>query len=230
MVRECLKLYIAQEPDFEVTGEASTAREAALGIERNEPDVVIFDISLPGMNGLEFFKNLKTRYPKIAGVVLSMHDEAVYAERALRAGALGYVMKKESTDQLIVAIRKAIRGEYFVSTDVTGAIFNKALGVMGPGKVASESPVSLLSDRELEVFEKIGRGMTTRDISAELHLSPKTVEAHRLHIKEKLQLSSAAELIRYALRWVEYETTGRDTPRSATFTNIPGMPEEVTEV
>ncbi len=229
MVRECLKLYIAQEGDLEVIGEASTAKEALIGIEQREPDVVIFDLSLPGMNGLEFFKNLKTRYPKIAGVVLSMHDEAIYAERALRAGALGYVMKKESTDQLTLAIRKAIKGEYFVSTHVTGAIFNKALGALGPGKITTESPVALLSDRELEVFEKIGHGMSTRDISAALNLSPKTVEAHRLHIKEKLRLQTAAELIRYALRWMEYETTGSEIARFATPpATAPALAEEGT--
>jgi DNA-binding NarL/FixJ family response regulator len=211
MVRECLKLFIAQERDIEVCGEAASAREALEGIEQAKPDVVVFDISLPGMNGLEFFKNLKARQPRIAGVVLSMHDEAVYAERALRAGALGYVMKKESTDQLIVAIRKAIKGEYYVSSTVTGVIFNKALGTQGPGKTSAESPVGVLSDRELEVFEMIGRGMNTREISAALNLSPKTVEAHRLHAREKLRLENAADLILHAMRWVEYENAGSGT-------------------
>jgi DNA-binding NarL/FixJ family response regulator len=119
-------------------------------------------------------------------------------------------MKKESTEQLVLALRMALHGEYYVSSKVIGAIFNKALGIRGTGKIAAQSPVSLLSDRELEIFEMIGRGLNTRDISAALRISPKTVESHRLHTKEKLQLQSAAELIQHATRWVEYESSSEE--------------------
>ena len=203
LVREGLKLFIAQEPDLTVCGEAANGTDALSEIEKLKPDAVLCDISLPGMNGIEFLKNMKAQYPQIAAVVLSMHDEAVYAERALRAGALGYVMKKESTEEVMTALRKALRGEYYVTSKVVGVIFNKALRMPGPGKTASASPVSLLSDRELEVFEMIGRGMGTREIAEALRLSPKTVESHRAHIKEKLQFETSAEIVQHAIRWVE---------------------------
>ena len=208
LVREGLSLFIAQEPDLEICGEAATGADALEAIDQALPDAVLCDISLPGMNGIEFLKNMKARHPEIAAVVLSMHDEAVYAERALRAGALGYVMKKESTEEVIVALRKALEGQFYVTSKVIGVIFNKALSSPAQGKMAAESPVSVLSDRELEVFEMIGRGKSTNDIAKVLHLSPKTVESHRAHIKSKLRLETGAEIVRHAIHWVEHETAG----------------------
>ncbi len=208
VVREGLRLYLQQEPDMEVCGEASEAAAALDAIEKLQPDAVVSDVSLPGMNGIEFLKNLKARFPSIPAVVLSMHHESVYAERALRAGALGYVMKKESTAVVVKALRKALAGDYYVSDKVTGSIFHKALLKPGAGKMSEPSPVDLLSDRELEVFELLGAGKSTRDIAEALRLSPKTVESHRAHIKEKLHLDTATEMLQHATLWVEHAGAG----------------------
>jgi DNA-binding NarL/FixJ family response regulator len=204
IVRQGIIRIINQEPDMEVCGEAGDASKALEVLESKTPDVVVADISLPGMNGLEFLKHVKANHPTLPVVVLSMHDEALYAERALRAGALAYVMKKESSDEMLQAIRKARRGEYHVSETVGGGIFQKFLGTKRP----VESSVAVLSDRELEVFELLGRGRGSREIAEELHLSVKTVDTHRAHIKEKLNLRTAPEMIRYAVQWVERESGG----------------------
>jgi DNA-binding NarL/FixJ family response regulator len=208
MVRQGLELLIDQEPDLEVCGGADNASDALSAIERLLPDAVIVDIGLPRTNGIEFLKNMKALHPEIAAIVLSMHDESVYAQRALRAGALGYVMKRESIEEVIAALRKALAGEYHVSPKVTGAIFHQALGLHGSGNGNSPTSVANLSDRELEVFELLGRGKSTQHIAAELRVSPKTVESHRAHIKEKLQFANAQEMIQHATLWVEHETAG----------------------
>lgn len=208
VVRQGLRFFIGQEPDMEVCGEAGDAAKALAAIARCEPDAVVCDISLPGMNGIEFLKHLKTEHPRVAAVVLSMHDESVYAERALRAGVRGYVMKKESTEEVVTALRKALNGTYHVSDKVVGSIFNQALAGAATGQRASPSPVALLSDRELEIFELIGRGECTKSIASVLNLSPKTVETHCVHIKEKLGLPTAPDLTRYATLWVENEKVG----------------------
>ncbi len=201
IVRQGIARLISQEPDMEVCGEASNASEALAQIDRCRPDLVITDISMSGMNGIEFLKHLKVQHPEIPAVVLSMHDEALYAERALRAGAFAFVMKKESSDEVMTAIRKARRGEYYVSEKVGGGIFQKFLHTKKP----AESPIAQLSDRELEVFELLGRGRGSKEIAGELHLSVKTVDTHRAHIKEKLQVRSFTELIQRATQWVESE-------------------------
>jgi len=208
LVREGLSLFIAQDSDLIVCGGAATGADALSAIETLKPDAVICDISLPGMNGIEFLKNLKAKHPEIVAIVLSMHDEAIYAERALRAGALGYVMKKESAEEVIVALRKALRGEFHVSGKITGMIFHKAIGASGTTNRSTGSPVELLSDRELEVFEMLGRGMSMRAIAQSLRLSPKTVESHRAHIKEKLRFQTVGDILQYAIRWVEHMSAG----------------------
>ncbi|MEI8312704.1 MAG: response regulator transcription factor [Verrucomicrobiota bacterium] len=207
VLRECLKLFIRQEPDMEVCGEAGNAADAFAAIPALRPDAVITDISMPGMNGIEFLKNLKALHPGIAAIVLSMHDESVYAERALRAGALGYVMKKESTGEVITALRKAFKGERHVSDKITGALLLRALGRPNQS-VSASSPEDLLSDRELEVFERIGHGGDTKGIADALGVSPKTVETHRMHIKEKLRIKTLSELIQHAAVWVERKNSG----------------------
>lgn len=189
------------EPDMEVCGEAGNAREALNEIAKRKPDLVITDISMAGMNGIEFLKHLKTRFPELPVLVLSMHDEAIYAERALRAGALAFVMKKEGREEVMAAIRKARVGKYHVSEKVGGAIFQKLLNT----KPSSETSVSKLSDRELEVFELLGHGRGSKEIAEELHLSVKTVDTHRTHIKAKLDLHNVRELIQHAVQWVERE-------------------------
>jgi len=205
ILREGLSLFIGQEPGMEVCGEAGSAAAALSAIQDLRPDVVVTDISMPGMNGVEFIKNLKALHPEIAVVVLSMHDESIYAERALRAGALGYVMKKESTKEVIIALRKAFLGERHVSKKVAGSLTRKMLGTQG--SVPAPSSVEDLSDRELEVYEHIGRGGDTKAIAGELGVSPKTIDTHRMHIKEKLRISSMTELVQHAAVWVEQNTS-----------------------
>ena len=204
MVRNGLVRILNQEADLEVSGEADDAKAALEMIPRRKPDLVITDISLPGMNGIEFIKHLKAQHPELPVIVLSMHDEAIYAERALRAGALAYIMKKESSDELLTAIRKARRGEFHVSEKVGDGLFRKFLGTKRP----TESPIACLSDRELEVFELMGHGHGSKEIAAELSLSVKTVDTHRGRIKDKLKLRNAHEMIQRAVQWVERESAG----------------------
>ena len=204
IVRQGLARLINMESDLKVCGEASNASEALAQISRLKPDLVLTDISMSGMNGIEFLKHLKTQHPGMRAVVLSMHDEAHYAERAFRAGALAFVMKKESTDELLTALRKAHSGEHHVSEKLGRRIFQLFL----QSKKPPEASVSLLSDRELEVFELLGRGRGSKEIAAELHVSVKTVDTHRTHIKEKLNLHSFTELIQRAVQWLEREETG----------------------
>jgi DNA-binding NarL/FixJ family response regulator len=208
ILRECLKLFIGQESDMEVCGEAGNAADAFSAIPALRPDAVVTDISMPGMNGIEFLKNLKALHPEIAAVVLSMHDESDYAVRALSAGALGYVMKKASAGEIIIALRKAFRGEQHISERLASSLLLKAFGKQCPAKGGPPATGGLLSDRELEVFEHLGNGKDTKIIAASMGLSPKTVETHRMHIKEKLRISSLSELIRQAAVWVDRKAVG----------------------
>jgi len=205
IVRQGLTHLINQERDLTVCGEAEDGLKGLSEADRLLPDVLLLDISLPGMNGIEFIKNVKARHPDLPIVVLSMHDESLYAERALRAGALGYLMKKSSSDEVIAALRKVLNGEFYLSGQTGSALLKKFLG---GAHTQSLSPVSVLSDRELEVFEMIGRGKTTRELADALHLSTKTIDAHRMHIKEKLNIHSVTELIQHAVRYVENESAG----------------------
>ncbi len=199
IVRQGLAGIINGEADMEVCAEAADAASALALVAKCLPDVVVTDISMSGMNGIEFLKYLRAQNPEIPAVVLSMHDEALYAERALRAGALAFVMKSESSDEVIRAIRKVRNGGFYVSERVGSGILQKFLHTKRPG----ESTVALLSDRELEVFEKLGHGRSSREIAEELHLSVKTVDTHRTHIKAKLDLHSVPEMIQRAVQWVE---------------------------
>ena len=208
IIRQALRLYLTEETGMEVCGEADNATDAISAISQQQPDGVITDISLPGMNGIEFLKNLKAQFPEIVAVVLSMHNESSYAQRALRAGAMGYVMKKENIEEVIRALEKAFQGEYYVSNEVTGALFHQALGLSSGGKSGSLFPEKVLSDRELEVFELLGHGKSTKEIATQLRLSPKTVETHRAHIKDKLGHATSGETVKHAALWVEHECTG----------------------
>jgi len=198
IVRQGLSLMINAESDLVVCGQAEESQTALPAIAESKPDVLIIDISLNGPDGLELVKQLRTLYPNLPILILSMHDEATYAERALRARANGYIMKQEATEKVLVAIRHILNGEIYVSDRMASKMLRQHLG---GGAVASHSRIAELSDRELEVFRLIGDGHSTRQIADELHLSVKTVETYQAHIKEKLMLNSGRELVQEAIFW-----------------------------
>jgi DNA-binding NarL/FixJ family response regulator len=200
MMREGLAQLINHEPDLEVCGQAEKAGEAIECVTKLKPDIVLADISLPDRNGLELIKDLQSMRPGLPILVISMHDEALYAERVLRAGARGYVMKQEGGKRLMEAIREVLAGRISVSNKMSASLLEL---FSGRRSQSNRSPMEKLTDREFEVFQLIGQGRSTREIAAQLHLSVKTVEVHRLNAKTKLDLHSATELIRYAVRWVE---------------------------
>ena len=200
MMRQGLTMLINHEPDLTVCGEAETAHQALAAVGTLKPDLVLADITMPGKNGLEFIKDLHAMHPGTAVLAVSMHDESVYAERVLRAGGRGYIMKQEGGKKLMQAIRQVLNGEIYVSEKMSAKILEI---FSGRRAVTSQSPVEQLTDREFEVYQLIGQGRGTKEIAGQLHLSVKTIEVHRLHIKEKLKLVTATELIRHAVRWVE---------------------------
>jgi DNA-binding NarL/FixJ family response regulator len=203
IIRQGLKELIDQEPDLAVCGEADNALDALKAVKTLQPDIAIVDISLnKDMSGLELLKDFKIRFPHLPALVLSMHDESIFAERVLRAGARGYVMKEEATERVLVAIRRILGGDIYLNERVSSKILNKIAGVKTEGKA---SGIESLSDRELEVFELIGLGLSTREIADKLFLSGKTIEAHRTHIREKLGLKNAAELLQHAIQWTRKE-------------------------
>jgi DNA-binding NarL/FixJ family response regulator len=197
IVRQGLALFIEREPDLMVCGEAEDATSALQAIREAAPDFVILDISLNGPDGLELLKTLRVRYPNLPALILSMHDESVYAERALRAGANGYIMKQEAADKVITAIRHILGGDVYLSDRLTKQMLQQFVN----GSISPRDPLAKLSDRELEVFRLIGAGHGTRQIADELHVSTKTVESYQAHIKEKLALRNARELVQYAVEW-----------------------------
>jgi len=203
MTRQGLITLIQSEPDLSVCGEAETASDALESVAFLRPDLALVDISLPGKNGLELVKDLRSMHPEIPVLVISMHDEMLYAERVLRAGGRGYIMKQEGGRKIMDAIRQILAGKVFVSEKMSAQILEN---LSGHNQQTHRSPVEKLTDREFEVFQLIGQGLATREIAVQLHLSAKTVEVHRLHIKQKLKLKTATELIRYAVRWVESES------------------------
>ena len=198
LVREGLANLINQQDDLVVCGEAEDSAQALAGIGEARPDLALIDISLKTASGLELVKDLNTRFPLIALIVLSMHDEVLYAERALRAGASGYVMKRETTKEVLIAIRRVLKGDVYMGERVVNAIARR-LG--SSRKATAKSPVEQLSDRELEIFRFLGEGKTTSQIAADLHLSLKTVQAYCARAKDKFGVDSLAELLRAAIRW-----------------------------
>ncbi len=209
IVRQGLTQLINREGDLLVCGEADGTASALQAIETLRPDVVVADLSLQGPDGLELLKNLRGRDVAVPVVILSMHDESLYAERALRAGARAYLMKQEATETVLVAIRRVLAGEIYLSDRMASRLLRQFVR-QSPSSGAS--PVDLLSDRELEVFGLIGRGKGTRQIAEELHLSIKTVESYRAHIKDKLEIATASELVRHAVQWVEGERGASGKP------------------
>ncbi len=201
IMRQGLAQLIAQEGDLTVCGEAEDAHGALEAVEESNPDIVIVDISLKESNGIDLIKDIRIRWPKLPVIVLSMHDETFYAERVLRAGARGYITKDEGTEKVIEGIRKALDGGLYVSDRIASRMLRKLVDGKSDFDVY---PMDRLSDRELEVLELIGEGLQTREVAQRLHLSRKTVEAHREHIKAKLSLDSSTELLKYAIQWVQF--------------------------
>lgn len=197
IVRQGLAQLISQQSDLQVVGEADGARTAIEILERLAPDAVIVDLMLKDSSGIDLIKDIKAKSPEARILVVSMHDEAVYAERALRAGAHGYIMKQEATHAVLNALRKVLAGDVYVSEEVVSRMLRRMVGGH-----ASDG-IERLSDRELEVFQGIGQGLSVSEIADKLKVSPKTVETYRAHIKEKLGLSGATDVLRVAVSWLE---------------------------
>jgi len=203
LLRRGLKTLIETEPNLAVCAEADTRQGGLDAIAASKPDLVIADLSLKDSDGLQMIKDIKRRFPRLPVLALSMYEEGIYAERALRAGARGYVTKQELDGTVLIAIRRVLAGEIHTSEAMSKKFAQKFLG---GGTLEKGAGLASLSDRELEVFKLIGRGKTTREIAQLLRLSVKTIESHKEHLKVKLQLSSGTEIVRRATLWVE---TGR---------------------
>ena len=202
LMREGLALSLNAEADLTVCGQAANSEEALAKLEQLDPDLVLMDISLPSMSGFELTRHIRALNVDVRVLVVSRHDEAFYAERAIRTGAHGYVMKIEAGDVLVKAVRRVVSGGIYVSENVS----DKMLHALVAGrKEMTTVPIDVLSNRELEVFEHSGSGLGTRDIAEKLHLSVKTVESYRSRIKDKLGIKSAAEFMRRAVQWVEQD-------------------------
>jgi DNA-binding NarL/FixJ family response regulator len=199
-VREALALRIGRQPDLEVCGEAADLGEALRLLAEAQPDVAVVDITLKTGNGIDLIKRIRDRNTHVRIVVWSMHSEALYAERALRAGALGYVNKDQATDRIVEAIRRVREGKVYLSEAMTERMLQRAVG--GAREEVTRSPLDVLADRELEVFRLIGEGVKTAEIAERLHLSVKTVETYRDRIRQKLDLSDGTKLAHYATQWV----------------------------
>jgi DNA-binding NarL/FixJ family response regulator len=198
LVRLSLREFIRREKDLEVCGEAEDREQALAAAESTKPHLAIIDLTLKSSNGMELIKDMRDRHPDVQILVLSMHDETIHAERAIRAGARGYITKQEATTKVMVAIRQIMNGEIYWSERAAARVASK---IAGPARGVAESPVDCLTDRELQVFEMIGSGKSTRQISASLHIDVSTVETYRARIKEKLNLKDSLALLQFAIRW-----------------------------
>lgn len=199
LMRKGMAMTLNNSVEFTVSGQAESAEEALNQIPSLKPDGCVVDISLPGMNGIELVKNLLAQLPDLKILVVSRHDEELYAERAIRAGAKGYLMKLEAGEVLVSAVRQVMNGGIYLSDSIGSQLIMK----IASGQSAGDNPLEILSDRELEVFELTGRGESTKEIAQRLHVSVKTIDTYRARIKEKMHLKSANELMRRAVQWVE---------------------------
>jgi DNA-binding NarL/FixJ family response regulator len=199
-MRAGLGLIVGRQPDMTVVGEAGDSDEALRMLAAAPVDLVLTDVTMPGRTGFEFIRDLREHYPNIAVLVVSMHDELLYAQRMMHAGAQGYIMKAAGVEQVLVAIRRVLAGEIYLSPAASDRVLEDLVGRPRRG---SSSPLAKLTDREFEIFQLIGRGQNTRAIAAQLTLSPKTVDVHRGHIRKKLGLENAAAVVHAAARWVE---------------------------
>ncbi len=205
IVRQGLGQLIDAERDMELCAEAGDAPAALAAIERGPPDLAIVDISLSGSDGLELVKQIREQWPAVKVLVLSMHSESVYAERTLSAGAQGYIMKQEPPDRILHAMRQVLRNEVYLSETLQTKLLHR---LVGGGGGRERTPIERLTDRELTVLRLIGAGRGTRQVAEELGLSVKTIETYRENLKRKLHLDSAAELVQYAVRWLQTESGG----------------------
>jgi DNA-binding NarL/FixJ family response regulator len=204
MTRYGIAQLLQREPNLEVCGESETAAQALPLVKSLKPDLVVTDLAMPGKHGLEFIKDLRAMHPEVAVLVISMHDETLYAERVLNAGGRGYVMKHAGGEELLQAVRCVLSGHIYLGDSMT----REAIDSVIQGRSKSLDPViGKLTDRELHVFQCLGQGMTTREIGAHLHMSVKTVETHRRHLREKLNISTGPGLIQFAVRWMSAQQT-----------------------
>jgi DNA-binding NarL/FixJ family response regulator len=199
VLRKGLVRLIDSKHEFLVCGEASTAQDAMALIRKLGPDLVIVDIGLPGISGIELTKTIRAEFPKLPVLILSMHEEALYATRALRAGAMGYIVKQDAIDNIAPALREALNGRRYLSPVIAAQLQHNGPAGQTP---STDDPINLLTDREFEIFELIGKGHEVREISDALGVSPKTVETHRTNIKEKLKLKNARQVTRLAVQWL----------------------------
>ncbi|MBI1373111.1 MAG: response regulator [Phycisphaera sp.] len=204
IVRQGLRHLIEDEGDIEICADVESPDEALDAIKQFNPDVAVMDLTFEGVSGFGALRDIKTRHPNVHILVLSMHDEGYYAERCLRNGAAGYIMKQEAPDQIIKAIRKVARGQIYLSERMASRLLDTFLGRDAD---SMGSPVESLTDRELQVFELLGQGLGSRKVAERLHLSIKTIESHRANIMAKLKIADANELIKHAVRWVEDQKT-----------------------
>jgi DNA-binding NarL/FixJ family response regulator len=212
MTRSGLAHLINHQADLEVCGEAADAADAISALDACDPDLVLVDITLPDKNGLELIKDIRALRPALPILVVSMHDESIYAERVLRAGARGYIMKREGGERLLQAIREVATGNIFLSQRISAGILELFVGGQ---PLRERSCIQQLSDREFEVFELIGAGLSSREIATKLHLSTKTVQAHRANVMRKLNMKSTPGLVSYAARWIEHRSSAKESaPRS----------------
>lgn len=202
ITRQGVAVLINQEPDLEVCGEADSAPKAFDLLQKAKADLAVVDISLKTTSGIELTKNLKVLLPDLPILIMSMHDESLYAERALRAGAKGYVMKQEASDNILIAIRRILAGELYLSEKMKEKMLHRLVHNRKDEVVFS---IDTLSDREMEVFQLIGNGFSTRQIATKLNLSVKTIDSYREHLKLKLHIEKGADLVRHAIQWVKSE-------------------------
>jgi DNA-binding NarL/FixJ family response regulator len=205
MTRHGIVQLLQREPGLDVCGESDTATQALEMIPGLHPDLVVTDLSMPGKHGLEFIKDMRAMYPEVVVLVISMHDEALYAERVLKAGGRGYVMKHAGGEELLHAIRCVLAGHVYLGDEMTKGTLD-ALARRDKKRV--EPGISQLTDREFQVFQCLGQGLTSRQIGEQLHMSVKTVETHRRHLREKLKLTTGPALIQFAVRWISAQTAG----------------------
>lgn len=199
IVRQGIRMLVNQEADMVVCGEAESAPDALQVLQQTEPDVAVVDLALKESSGLDLIKDIRIRRPNVLILVLSMRDESFYAERTLRAGARGFLTKEEGTEKVVEGIRQMLDGQYYLSERIEAKMISRIAG----GTPQEAPSVDHLTDRELQIYEMIGQGMPTREIAKRLHLSVKTIDSHREHIKDKLQVESATELLKHAIQWVQ---------------------------